>query len=129
MEAVQDLERALALDARASAIHYPLAMAYRGLGDRQKADGQLRLRGTSYPPLPDPLTLEDALRLAGDNHPTLALSRAALAEAEAGAERTAAQNDLDIGARLDARLIDPSGSPINEAVSGPMAVAPLSGTR
>jgi hypothetical protein len=59
-------------------------------------------------PLPDPLTLEDALRLAGDNHPSLALSRAALAGAEAGAERTAAQNDVDIGARLEARLIDPS---------------------
>ena len=59
-------------------------------------------------PLPDPLTLEDALRLAGDNHPSLALSRAALAEAEAGADRTAAQNDVDIGARLEARLIDPS---------------------
>ena len=59
-------------------------------------------------PLPDPLTLEDALQLAGDNHPSLALSRADLAEAEAGAERTAAQNDVDIGARLEARLIDPS---------------------
>jgi len=59
-------------------------------------------------PLPDPLTLEDALRLAGDNHPSLALSQAALDKAEAGAERTAAQNDVDIGARLEARLIDPS---------------------
>ena len=59
-------------------------------------------------PLPDPLTLEDALRLAGDNHPSLALSRAVLAGAQADAERTAAQNDVDIGARLEARLIDPS---------------------
>jgi outer membrane protein TolC len=58
--------------------------------------------------LPDPLTLEDALLLAGDNHPSLALSRATLAEAEAGASRTAARDDLDIGARLEARLIDPS---------------------
>jgi outer membrane protein TolC len=58
--------------------------------------------------LPDPLTLEDALLLAGDNHPSLALSRATLAEAEADAGRTAARDDLDIGARLEARLIDPS---------------------
>ena len=59
-------------------------------------------------PLPDPLSLEEALLLAGDNHPSLALSRAKLAEVEAGAERTTAQDDLDIGARLEARLIDPS---------------------
>ena len=58
-EAVQDLERALALDGRASAVHYPLAMAYRGLGDTQKADGHLRLRGNSYPLLPDPLMQDD----------------------------------------------------------------------
>ena len=58
-EAAQDLERALALDARASAIHYPLAMAYRGLGDAGKADAHLRQRGGSYPVLPDPLMQDD----------------------------------------------------------------------
>jgi outer membrane protein TolC len=58
-------------------------------------------------PLPDPLTLEDALRLASDAHPSLALSRAALDEAQADAEYAAAQDDVDIGARLEARLIDP----------------------
>lgn len=65
-------------------------------------------------PLPDPLTLADALRLAGDNHPSLALSRAALAAAEAGAAQTAARDDLTIGARLQARLIDPSGAADDE---------------
>jgi outer membrane protein TolC len=59
-------------------------------------------------PLPDPLTLEDALQLAGDDHPSLALSRAALYEAEAGAAHAAAQDDVAVGARLEARLIDPS---------------------
>lgn len=58
-EAAQDLERALAIDPRASAIHYPLAMAYRGLGDASKADAHLRQRGSSYPLLPDPLMQDD----------------------------------------------------------------------
>src|SRR5262249_7519221 len=58
-EAAQDLERGLAIDPRASAIHYPLAMAYRGLGDIPKADAHFRQRGTSYPGLPDPLMQDD----------------------------------------------------------------------
>ena len=57
--AAQFLERALAADAVASAIHYPLAMAYRGLGDTQKADDHLRRRGSSYPALADPLMQDD----------------------------------------------------------------------
>jgi tetratricopeptide (TPR) repeat protein len=59
VEATQYLERALAADARASAIHYPLAMAYRGLGDTQKAEAHLRQRGGSYPVLEDPLMQDD----------------------------------------------------------------------
>jgi tetratricopeptide (TPR) repeat protein len=58
-EAAQYFERALAADARASAIHYPLAMAYRGLGDTQKAEAHLRQRGSSYPILEDPLMQDD----------------------------------------------------------------------
>jgi tetratricopeptide (TPR) repeat protein len=58
-EAAQDLERALAIDPRASAVHYPLAMAYRGLGDLAKADVHLRQRGNNYPVLPDPLMQDD----------------------------------------------------------------------
>jgi tetratricopeptide (TPR) repeat protein len=54
-DAVDHLERALAADAHASAIHYPLAMAYRGLGDRAKADAHLRRRGERWPALADPL--------------------------------------------------------------------------
>ena len=54
-EAAQYLERALSIDERASAIHYPLAMAYRGLGDRDKAEAHLRRRGSAFPLLPDAL--------------------------------------------------------------------------
>ena len=43
--AVQYLEEALALDERATSAHYPLAMAYRGLGELEKADAHLRQRG------------------------------------------------------------------------------------
>ena len=61
-------------------------------------------------PLPEPLTLEDALRLAGADHPAIALSRARLAQLQAEAERTAARDEIDIGASLEARLIDPPSS-------------------
>ena len=56
--AVDHLERALALDPREGAIHYQLAMAYRGLGQQDKADAHVRLRapGTIRPS--DPLMAE-----------------------------------------------------------------------
>jgi hypothetical protein len=34
---VQHFEEALALDGQASAVHYPLAMAYQALGDQAEA--------------------------------------------------------------------------------------------
>ena len=43
--AVRDLEAALALVPVASRVQYPLAMAYRGVGNTQQADAHLRLRG------------------------------------------------------------------------------------
>jgi tetratricopeptide (TPR) repeat protein len=58
-EAAQDLEQALAIDPRGSAIHYPLAMAYRALGEGAKADAHLRQRGNNYPVLPDALMQDD----------------------------------------------------------------------
>lgn len=57
--AVQYLEKALALEPRASTIHHPLAMAYRGLGQAEKAEAHLNQRGdvrASF--LPDPLMFE-----------------------------------------------------------------------
>lgn len=70
-EAVQQLERALSVDSQAAAVHYPLAMAYRGMGDSAKAEAHLRQRGNGSPALPDPLmqqvdvALESALSFEG----------------------------------------------------------------
>ena len=58
-EAAQYMERALVVDGRASAVHYPLAMAYRALGDREKAEAHLRQRGSAFPDLADPLMQQD----------------------------------------------------------------------
>jgi tetratricopeptide (TPR) repeat protein len=56
--AVDDLERALAFDPNAVVIHYPLAMAYRGMGDVQKAEAHLQARGPGELRPPDPLMRE-----------------------------------------------------------------------
>jgi tetratricopeptide (TPR) repeat protein len=58
-EAVQDFERVLAIDGRASAVHYPLGMAYRALGDPQKAEAHVRQRGDVTPEIDDPLMQSD----------------------------------------------------------------------
>jgi tetratricopeptide (TPR) repeat protein len=54
-EAVSHLNAALALAPEASRIHYPLAMAYRGQGDRRNAEAHLRIRGDVEIPSADPL--------------------------------------------------------------------------
>ena len=54
-EAVQHFEHALRIDPRASAIRYPLAMAYRRAGASDKAEPLLQQRGNVAPALPDPL--------------------------------------------------------------------------
>lgn len=85
-EAAGYMERALAADGGASAIHYPLAMAYRALGDGQKAEAHLRKRGSAFPNLPDPLMQEDAEVLdspsAYETRGMDALTRADFASAE-----------------------------------------------
>src|SRR5262249_1678158 len=53
--AVEVLERALSIDRRASMIHYPLALAYRGLGDVPRAEAHLKERGETEIAPPDPL--------------------------------------------------------------------------
>ena len=56
------LEQALAAAPQASRLHYPLAMAYRALGEIELAEAHLARRGDVEPPLPDPLMEElDAL--------------------------------------------------------------------
>ena len=56
--AVDQLEEALALDPQATSIHYPLAMAYRGLGDADQAQAHLREQGDLETLFPDPLKRE-----------------------------------------------------------------------
>lgn len=56
--AVSELERALELVPAANRLHYSLAMAYRGLGDRDKARDHLTRHGTVGVKPPDPLVDE-----------------------------------------------------------------------
>jgi tetratricopeptide (TPR) repeat protein len=56
--AADHLERALAIDPREGAIHYQLAMAYRGLGQPDKADAHMRLRAPGMIRPADPLMSE-----------------------------------------------------------------------
>lgn len=53
--AVRYLEAALAIDPQASALHYPLAQAYRALGHRDKAVAALKRKGERKPAYEDPL--------------------------------------------------------------------------
>jgi tetratricopeptide (TPR) repeat protein len=55
VQAVTHLKAALDLAPQASRIHYPLAMAYRGQGDRRNAEAHLRQRGDGEIPSVDPL--------------------------------------------------------------------------
>lgn len=54
-EAVQHFERTLAIVPAANRVHYSLAMAYRGLGEVDKAKAHLRLQGTVGVRVTDPL--------------------------------------------------------------------------
>jgi tetratricopeptide (TPR) repeat protein len=56
--AVDQFEQALSADPRASIVHYPLALAYRGLGDTATAEAHLRQRGTVEVGPPDPLMVK-----------------------------------------------------------------------
>ena len=61
--AVAHLERALKLQPGATAIHYSLAMAYRGLGDLNQAQAHLEERGEDLARVDDPLIAELPPRL------------------------------------------------------------------
>jgi tetratricopeptide (TPR) repeat protein len=56
--AVDRFEQALSADSRATIVHYPLALAYRGLGDTAKAEEHLRQRGSLEIGPPDPLMVQ-----------------------------------------------------------------------
>ena len=64
LQAVEHLEAALAVDPGAADIHYPLAMAYRGLGELERAEVHLRQRDSGQVRRPDPLmqAMRDSLQ-------------------------------------------------------------------
>jgi tetratricopeptide (TPR) repeat protein len=57
-QAVKELTDALTLDPRATSVHYPLAMAYRGLGDLPQAEAHLARQGDVEARPVDPLMRE-----------------------------------------------------------------------
>jgi tetratricopeptide (TPR) repeat protein len=57
-QAADYLQRALALDPGAAYLHYPLAMAYRGMGQADKAQAELNQHGPAAPALMDPYLAE-----------------------------------------------------------------------
>jgi tetratricopeptide (TPR) repeat protein len=61
--AVQHLEAAVTIAPAATRIHYPLALAYRGIGKRDQAEAHLRMRGEVDLPPVDPLMAEVAALL------------------------------------------------------------------
>lgn len=65
-------------------------------------------------PLPDPLTLEHALSLASEDHPSVVLSKAEVAAAEAERAQADAEDGLYAAARLNARYIDDSNVPVQQ---------------
>ncbi len=63
--AVRHFEAVLAREPQASSVRYPLAMAYRGLGQVDKAREALAAHGAGRPGLPDPLVAELEALLGG----------------------------------------------------------------
>jgi tetratricopeptide (TPR) repeat protein len=61
-KAIELLKAALQLQPAASSLHYPLAMAYRGMGDNQLAQSHLLQQGPGKPFCSDPL-IDDLERL------------------------------------------------------------------
>jgi len=78
--AVDSFEQALSVDSRSSMVHYPLALAYRGLGDMAKAEAHARLRGDVEVGPADPLMQE----LGGVLHSAVSYENRGIRALEAG---------------------------------------------
>ena len=63
--AIERLERVLDLEPSATSLHYPLGLAWRAVGDIEKAQMHLARRGPGQPSLADPLLDELATRRTG----------------------------------------------------------------
>jgi tetratricopeptide (TPR) repeat protein len=56
--AADHFQQALTADPQAAYLHYPLAMAYRGMGQRDRAEAELNQHGPAAPSLKDPYLAE-----------------------------------------------------------------------
>ena len=109
-EAIEYFKTAVSMQPEASSIHYPLAMAYRQIGDLEKAREHLKKRGTKTPEYPDPLMEELRKVRTGKqffwSQGTVALSEGRFAEAaEAFRQMVAADPEepiahMDLGTAL-----------------------------
>ena len=86
--AAERFEQVLAADPRASIAHYPLALAYRGLGDTAKAEAHLRQQGKTEVGPPDPRMAELRNLLEG----SAAEEERGMRAAQSGDYRTAAEH-------------------------------------
>lgn len=77
-------------------------------------------------PLPEPLTLEYALAHLSDDHPRLALSRAAIEAAEAGVAQAESGNDFDARLRLEAAWTEPNPEARDQSHDDSLATLHLS---
>jgi tetratricopeptide (TPR) repeat protein len=103
--AAKALEAALAALPQADRLHYPLALAYRGLGDAERAKKELALVGKTGARTPDPYLDElDAAR-TGELAPLLKARRAAAAgdwqSAATELRKAVAANPESVRARVD----------------------------
>ena len=104
-EAIEYFETAVSMQPEASSIHYPLAMAYRQLGDLEKAREHLKKRGTKTPEFPDPLMEELRKVRTGKqffwSQGTVALSEGRFAEAAEAFRRMVAADPEEPIAHMD----------------------------
>ncbi len=104
-EAIEYFETAVSMQPEASSIHYPLAMAYRQIGDLDKAREHLKKRGTKTPEFPDPLMEELRKVRTGKqffwSQGTVALSEGRFAEAAEAFRRMVAADPEEPIAHMD----------------------------
>jgi tetratricopeptide (TPR) repeat protein len=86
--AIDRFEQAIAADPRATIIHYPLALAYRGLGDTARAEEHLSHRGGVEVGPPDPLMVQ----LRGLLHSAVAEESEGIRALDGGDFKTAAEH-------------------------------------
>jgi tetratricopeptide (TPR) repeat protein len=94
-EAAEHYEAALALQPQATRLHYPLALAYRELGETSRFEEHLGLRGEAPVVFPDPLAMALDSEAAGS---ALHISRAGVALAEGRSEVAVAEYRLALAA-------------------------------